>query len=206
MFRSFRSWWTRANSQNETSSPAHNESILKKVDTPFITQDKMLRNAGIQSDGVCAPLTNAWVRTRLVDKEPEYLKHEIKTLEKTLAEAAIQNEMIQKGRPDAVHSALSKLNHEHKEVPREKVTEPEQFKEMVDNNRITMVSYPTGHRNQRHLVAYEKESDGKHCRMFDPDMPTGEVRSTCEETRKLFTRMAELNYPISHGPARTGSL
>ena len=176
--------------------------MLKK-DAPkakcFTTQRELLMLFSIGTDGVCAQLTNAYVRSRLNNQEPKFLQNIYHTFDEVMKEAEIQDKLINANKDTEVcSSAFSDRGVKYKAVSfsREEMTNANKFKDKLGKSRFGIFSKPTRHGDIRHLVAFEQESTEK-CRFFDPDLPGGEYKGSCSDVYEVFTKINNFDYPSS---------
>lgn len=164
---------------------------------PFTTQRHMLKNQASSADGLCAQLSNAFVRARLNGEEPNFLFSEKATYEKALEEAAIQGNLLQHQESDLRHSAFISTNTPHQDTHfnHEEMTNPEAFKQKLGRSRLALFSKPSANPRRTHMVAFEQQLDEGQCRLFDPNLPGGQYRGPCETMFEVFTRLNAADIP-----------
>jgi len=177
--------------QNVLGDPSHKE------DRPFNTQQEMLKRFPVNADGgVCAQITNTFIRARLSGNNPTFLESEQQTYDEILKEAKIQDTQLQAGDKDVRHSAFTTTGaqHTHTEFSHEEMSTAKKFKEKFGKSRYGMFSRPTDDKKRTHLIAFERDSALNECGFFDPDLPGGYYKGDCEAIIEAFTEVNKLYY------------
>lgn len=166
--------------------------------SPFEDQFKLLKKFRFSPQrGVCALLTNAWLRERLAGRNPLFLQDDRETMKVVLKQSELHRVLYEAGERNLENSAfkLQDIPTEKHSLPFVKIKEFEDFEKLFGKSQTLMtIQFPSS--IAPHVIGFEKEaqnSSKSRCRIFDANFPGGEVCGPCKVIHEILTTTVKHN-------------
>lgn len=151
----------------------------------FTTQKRILL-AKQEERGLCNPLTNLYLKSRLANEPADFLANDETAYCRAVEEENHQHELRQAGEEDARHSGFLAMGvtHEHIEIDKCALAK-DKLEEVYSRDCHSLISYPIAE-NKAHMVYFGKK--GHKCYFFDANFIGGKLKGDCST---LIGYMAE---------------